>query len=942
MSDAGSKKSKSTSQSRKGSKKSTTGSEKVLSESKSTPSFKYVPLEPGEVRPELQRVATWRDGLDDIFKEIKKTPDYHPVRIKPTNPPIELKKRPILKPPGALHHDYLFDDSSTIRDIGLCKIPQPYREWILEEKERWCGELWHVPCRESDENFRAFKTDTLQNTSTNVRWGMGENEDRLDQELDERVQEIEKLERFDALMKTDGNFKRQVWSEMMREGIIGYNRTSKKKESKYDLLTTGADGFRLLLRRRYGNVVRAWRTGLDLDGNGRVSFFEFCRAAREVGYEGSLRQLWNELNCNEDIAFITLDELDKSTYMRLNIFKDALIRTFGTIPKGWARFDMDCKRMVFWNDFLKGISTLVNFNLSLKEQKKLFADLDNDGGGFVTQDEFYFLDKWKSASDLEQMNEFRTKIKVKFVNCRTAWQFFKEFGKNEKLDSIGFTRAVDAAGIGPATLNLFRQIDSDESGQITFSEFVKLFNVEDKEMTVCPIHIFDPLPILAREISVNFGCDFTRELKIIAPSIKKSHEIYGKAIELIQQNDYAHFTALMDYESKIKPLSDDAMQPTQLDIETMMFEAQAAQNLLKKKICYDKWPVRTSTRNTVDWVHEAYDPGLKKIDRILGKANTKYKKFGERAIQRVRDIARIALQYDNCEGIRRGLKQLQKHFKVVKIENRFKNPTPLGWRDVNCTVELYIPELEVKHYAEIQLHHIRMAQARIFAHQHYRHIRNNLPKNVSLKDGENEETKIEEIQMFILEFLGSSQKFAFNNPGNVESDLERAKIWTVPWQNNDTVQKLGSEKFPEKLAPLPVVSTRSGFMHRDMKKQTCTPVVPDMRHNKAWVPVHHKPLKYFSKILNDIDENQDHQLQFARCKTTPNLQLERKKSTKRIVVQSENIARKIPTPRRHDHRPRAVAGCISSGKFGVPDGDLYVKQQVSQRFFTHSKKIIIS
>ena len=87
--------------------------------------------------------------------------------------------------------------------------------------------------------------------------------------------------------------------------------------------------------------MRAWRNGLDLDGNGRISYHEFCKAARAVGYEASLRQLWNDLNDNDDKAFITLDELDQPTFERINYFKDLITNTFSSFGEAWRFFDED-------------------------------------------------------------------------------------------------------------------------------------------------------------------------------------------------------------------------------------------------------------------------------------------------------------------------------------------------------------------------------------------------------------------------------------------------------------------------------------------------------------------------------------------------------------------------------------------------------------------------
>ena len=56
------------------------------------------------------------------------------------------------------------------------------------------------------------------------------------------------------------------------------------------LLSTLEDGahytqrFKDCCRRKYGNLVRAWRILLDPGGNGRVSFVPFCNAARQMGF----------------------------------------------------------------------------------------------------------------------------------------------------------------------------------------------------------------------------------------------------------------------------------------------------------------------------------------------------------------------------------------------------------------------------------------------------------------------------------------------------------------------------------------------------------------------------------------------------------------------------------------------------------------------------------
>jgi len=56
--------------------------------------------------------------------------------------------------------------------------------------------------------------------------------------------------------------------------------------------------FKELLLRSYGNILRAWRQCLDRDGNGTLDFKEFSKACADVGYAGSRRELWNDLDAD--------------------------------------------------------------------------------------------------------------------------------------------------------------------------------------------------------------------------------------------------------------------------------------------------------------------------------------------------------------------------------------------------------------------------------------------------------------------------------------------------------------------------------------------------------------------------------------------------------------------------------------------------------------------
>merc|ERR1719506_2719692 len=61
------------------------------------------------------------------------------------------------------------------------------------------------------------------------------------------------------------------------------------------------------MRKYAGNLLKAWRLGLDLDGGGTLSYIEFCQAVRHQGYVGDMKKLWSEMD-TDGSGFIGLDE----------------------------------------------------------------------------------------------------------------------------------------------------------------------------------------------------------------------------------------------------------------------------------------------------------------------------------------------------------------------------------------------------------------------------------------------------------------------------------------------------------------------------------------------------------------------------------------------------------------------------------------------------------
>ncbi|CAD7940242.1 unnamed protein product [Amoebophrya sp. A25] len=689
-------------------------------------------------------------------------------------------------------------------------------------------------------------------------------ERQIQAKLDNALKKAAKENRFDAMVKSDGTFKRQVWAEMIKEGLIGYNKTTKK--AQVEMGARDAPSFLKLLVRRFGTIMRAWRNGLDMDGNGRISYFEFCKAARAIGYESSLRQLWNELNDNDDKAFITLDELDRETFDRINYFNDLLTAKYSSLLDAWRSFDSEKQQQIYEKRFREVLTTKLGFDENRFSIEKLYKDLDYDGNGFLTIDDWMFLKKWVTTEDLRMLEDFRKALQRQHFKPADAFHKIfdvngngsidpKEFVdgcKKLKLLSSSSSSSNSAGGNGaPRSLSfnprrVFEVLDADESGEISVSEFIKLFSAtEENKVTAIDEH--NPLPAIQKEIQNKFGCEV--QLEELEPPLKKSFQLYDAVFRRLEEKERQDLHDLMRYNwdanadgaSKGGAELPDVQELSDLDL--LLEQAMQAQGWLKRQVMEDPkrpWPTRTYNRgNLKPPFHEAFDPGIKGRRRCLEKATYKYEaQYGQQKFRRLRDMARLSLHFEKCKDLLVALRELPKFFTVIQLDNRMRFPTALGWRDFAALV-LGEDDEGKKHICEIQLQLSAYTKARETAHQHYRALREKIPLLVGNKQAE-------ALQEAILDALQCVRQRDFSSHVQVGVDMDRSKVWTQPWQKNPTVTTnvrntrrapKSSQEFPENRPELPIVSMRTAWMRENLAGAgSFPPAVPDLRDNRPWLP----------------------------------------------------------------------------------------------------------
>merc|ERR1719353_465222 len=155
----------------------------------------------------------------------------------------------------------------------------------------------------------------------------------------------------------------------------------KRKKAADSRATTLAD-LKKQLKVIYGNLWRAWKVVLDLDGSGKLSENEFMKAIRDLGlFFGSLPDLWKEL---QEDGFITFDRFAPEDAKELNAFRECLLGKYPSVARAW-REGLDTKKTgrLGKDEFVAAVGALGFAG----NAARVYELLDSDNSGFVSLEE---------------------------------------------------------------------------------------------------------------------------------------------------------------------------------------------------------------------------------------------------------------------------------------------------------------------------------------------------------------------------------------------------------------------------------------------------------------------------------------------------------------------------------------------------------------------------
>ncbi|CAK9114479.1 unnamed protein product [Durusdinium trenchii] len=146
------------------------------------------------------------------------------------------------------------------------------------------------------------------------------------------------------------------------------------------------------LLRSYGNIVRAWREGLDRNHDDRMDYQEFSVAIKDVGYAGNAKELWEERSTPQ--RCMGGWELDGETARLLREFVDSAKSSYGSFMAFWNEaLDIRHDDRVLYPEFRDGCLML---GWNPRDVGRLFELLDTDRARYLS----WATTSWLSGAEL--------------------------------------------------------------------------------------------------------------------------------------------------------------------------------------------------------------------------------------------------------------------------------------------------------------------------------------------------------------------------------------------------------------------------------------------------------------------------------------------------------------------------------------------------------------
>eukprot|EP00928_Gymnodinium_smaydae_P031197 TRINITY_DN22975_c0_g1_i1.p1 TRINITY_DN22975_c0_g1~~TRINITY_DN22975_c0_g1_i1.p1 ORF type:complete len:1304 (+),score=175.48 TRINITY_DN22975_c0_g1_i1:55-3966(+) len=259
--------------------------------------------------------------------------------------------------------------------------------------------------------------------------------------------------------------------------------------------------FKLALHQRYGDMLTAWREGVDRNGNGRIEEKEIMDCVERLKLPLDPHKLFSMLREGPKDLGITLQDFDPDAFMLANTAPPALVsppRSRQSQRRQASRQNLFAETGDSWRTSTP--SAIESLPASpLAEEARPDGDLDvmnefeapldvmaqpmkkREGASkrrvqLVERERAIARCALKDADrtyqlGLHSVDEFKQFIRLQFGSLLAGWRKGLDLDGNERLTFGEFTVAVNRIGLHGDVRGLWSKFDPDNRGHILFGDF---------------------------------------------------------------------------------------------------------------------------------------------------------------------------------------------------------------------------------------------------------------------------------------------------------------------------------------------------------------------------------------------------------------------------------------------------------------------------------------
>ena len=296
-----------------------------------------------------------------------------------------------------------------------------------------------------------------------------------------------------------------------------------------------------------------------------------------------------------------------------------------------------------------------------------------------------------------------------------------------------------------------RELRTDEAKQAADVEFA--LRTTARKYVKGEVRMADIEAAVKRE----FGVDMKGAMEALQGPVNASKALYDDAVLMMKAEGG------LDRLQAISEKLNKGLSQQSKDFAVVYAQANEAQKILTEKVATE-WELDQAVRGpdgllflrhpakgkAARWVDDADNPGVKGEERAKQKVENDY----DDDASKLKDLARLTLLYSDCSRMADALDSLEEQgFKVLQLKNKFANPTPMGYRDLNLCLGVLLAD-STHYVCEVQINHKLVAEAKHRAHKPYEIVRTELPELCKASGVDTKQA--EKLEAFIVGRLNSS------------------------------------------------------------------------------------------------------------------------------------------------------------------------------------------